>query len=808
MRGTASAPARARLQAASSQELLEAAEPDLWDSELVTYQAPRFTWGGRTLKPGSTVFWRVALDAGDGIERWSEVTHFGVALTPDAWADARWITHPAWMSAPGGEALPALSREFTAPANVSGARLFVASGGVLDVTLNGVPVSADLLAPGYSVYDVRVPATAWDIGHLLLPGASNTLRVEIGTGIAWVPPTERYSKLVAEHLLPRLLARVEFDDETPAVVSGTDWAACLTGTTSAHWFAGEDHDARVEDHAQASASDLGPANLHRVWFPEFPGLRVTEQLEPASIERLADGTRIYDFGINVAGRAEVELTSAAGRSLEFWPGELLLPDGRVDQHTTGSPLYDTYITREGHQVWRPRFVYHGFRYVEVRGIAADADDPRLTAQVVHADNLSGGTFHTDDGYLVTLDQLIDRAIRGNMYSVFTDCPNREKLGWIEQLHLCFDALARHFDVQAHLRDAIVHMADSQLASGAIPSIAPETVDFSNNEWQGDPDAFREDPNWGGAIAFLPWRLYETYGDRPALERAWPAITRFVHYLRARERDGLVDFGLGDWIALDASTPRSMVATFGYVRVLETAARIAEVLGEPGVEALRSDAERVRGSFAASFAHADDVWGSGSHGSYALALDLGAVSEDRIPAVRDRLLSAIDATGGRVSAGENTWPSLMRVLHAMDRDDVIDAMVRDDTAPGYGWQIRHGATALAESWFGATGAMNDNSQNHFMLAMVHDWMSQVVGGLTQHPDSIGWQRALVAPVPLATVRRSRVSYQSVVGEYVVAWNADPVFSLEVTVPPGGAATVVMPGSGEHHDVVAGTWRLSQ
>jgi len=806
MAGTA-APLQVRLLAASTPELLADGTADLWDTGWLTSDSPRLTWGGDALTPGSTVHWCVGLDAGDGVEHRSAVEHFGVALRDAAdWGDARWITHPDWAEGTG-DALPALTTRFVAPASVADARLFLASGGVLHVTVNGIPASADLLAPGYAVYDARVPAVAWEIGHLLRPGAENELRIEIGTGVAWVPPTDRYSKLVAEDLRPRVLARLEFASGAP-VVSGADWRSVLTATSAAHWFAGEDHDARADDRAEGPAFDLGAADLHPTWFAEHPGLRVVEELEPVSVDRLADGTRVYDFGVNVAGRAEVELTTSAGTRLEFWPGELLLPDGRVDQHTTGTPLYDSYVAREGGQTWAPRFVYHGFRYLELRGLSAGDPDPRLTAQVVQADNSLAGAFHTDDEFLVALDRLIDRAIRGNMYSVFTDCPNREKLGWIEQLHLCFDALARHYDVQAHLRDAIVHMSDSQLPSGSIPSIAPETVDFSDHEWQGDANAFREDPNWGGAIALLPWRLYETYGDRRALETAWPAITRYLAFLRSRERDGLLDFGLGDWIALDTSTPRSEVATYGYLRVLEAAARIAEVLGAPDATGLRADAERVRNAFGAAFVGADGVCGSGSHGSYALALDAGAVPEVLVPAVHERLLAAVAATGGRVSAGENSWPSLMRVLHGMGRDDLIDAMVRDDSAPGYAWQVRHGATALAESWFGATGAMNDNSQNHFMLAMVHDWMSQVVGGLAQHPDSIGWRHALVAPTPLATVRHARTSYVSAVGEYVVDWVADPAFAVEVTVPPGGAATVVMPDGSARHEVGAGTWRFEQ
>ena len=802
MRGSALAPDLVWVQAASRAALLDSGEPDLWDSQ-AAYSGPSLAWGGPRLAAGATVHWRVGLAMTGGEPTWSAVSRFGVALLEEAdWGGAQWVTHPAWSTSDGADGLPAVETTFSAAGGGQDARLFLAASGVVSVTVNGRPATADVLSPGYAVYDRRVPAVAWDIGPALVEG-TNTLRIELGTGVSWVAPTDRYSKLVAQDLLPRVLVRVDL--ESAAVVSGAAWTSVLTATGSAHWFAGEDHDARASDHDAQPVAVLGNAGLHRVWWNEHPGMRVTETLPALSMMHSDDGTRVIDFGTNVVGWPELSLTTGAGTEVQLWPGELLDADGRVDQRTTGTPLYDSYTTRDGEQSWHPSFVYHGFRYLEVRGLAATDRDPVVVARVIRAVNERAGAFETDDAYLATLDRLIDRAIQGNMFSVFTDCPDREKLGWVEQLYLCFDALARHYDVDAHLRDAIVHMSDSQLADGSVPSIAPETVDFSDHEFNGDPDAFRHDPNWGGAIAFLPWRLYENYGDRRALELAWPATRRYVEYLTSRERDGLVDFGLGDWIALDTSTPRQMVATFGYLRVLETAGKIATALGESAAAAdFGAGAMRVRAAFAAAFGRDDDSWGSGSQGSFALALDAGVVDARRIPVVRELLLAAVRANGNRLSTGENTWPSLLRALHDMGRDDVTARLIRDDSGPGYGWQVKHGATSLAESWVGATGADKDNSQNHFMLGMVHDWMSQVVGGLAQHPESVGWRRASIAPVPIAGVSRMHVSYRSPLGEYDVRWSDGRTFRLEVIVPPGGSATVTLPRTGMQHEVTAGSW----
>ena len=69
--------------------------------------------------------------------------------------------------------------------------------------------------------------------------------------------------------------------------------------------------------------------------------------------------------------------------------------------------------------------------------------------------------------------MIERAVQSNMYSVLTDCPHREKLGWLEETHLVFGTIMRNFDVAAYARSIVQKIAEAQLPSGQIPSIAPE-----------------------------------------------------------------------------------------------------------------------------------------------------------------------------------------------------------------------------------------------------------------------------------------------------------------------------------------------
>src|SRR5690606_38490952 len=126
-----------------------------------------------------------------------------------------------------------------------------------------------------------------------------------------------------------------------------------------------------------------------------------------------------------------------------------------------------------------------------------------------------------------IHDLIKWAIKSNMASVFTDCPHREKLGWLEEVHLMGNSIRFNYDMAAMGRKVIGDMMRSQLPNGLVPEIAPEYVQFT---WGGD--MFRDSPEWGSTSIILPWYLYKWYGDRQALSMAYPMMQRYIAYLQS------------------------------------------------------------------------------------------------------------------------------------------------------------------------------------------------------------------------------------------------------------------------------------
>ncbi|MGP3960705.1 family 78 glycoside hydrolase catalytic domain [Nonomuraea sp. 3N208] len=768
---------------------------DLWDTGEVDGQDQHVIYGGRPLGSRAVAYWQVRVrDAEGRWSGWSPSARFELGLLdPGDWT-ASWITHPGWHGegdprAGEGHPLPLLAAEFTLAGPPARARLYVAGLGVYVASINGSPVTDAVLEPPYTDFTRRVVYAAHDVTPLLREGA-NAMGIELGPGIAHVfPHQDRYMKFFGSKGAPRAIAQLEVgyaDGTADRFATGADWLATEGPTVRSHWYGGEDHDARRAlagwDRPGADRSAWRPATVlpgttETLRSRACPPIRVVEELPAVAKLVAADGTPVFDVGTVVAGWAELRLDLPAGHCLRLLPGDQLDAYGRVIQSkpTTGAPIFNVYVTMDGPQRWHPRFRYDGFRYVEVQGLPGHVGAEAVTALVLRADNARVGTFETSHALVNDIHTIIDRALRGNMYSVLTDCPHREKLGWLEQAHLLFDVVACNYDVAAYYRELLVTMAEAQTPDGLVPDTAPEYVVFDG--------AFRDDPNWGGALVRIPWQLYRWYGDTTAMETHYEAMCRYVGYLTGRADDGILAHGLGDWIGLDPATPVPLVSTWGYWRAASTMARVAGVLGHgDDAKRYRTLSERIATAFTGAF-----LGKAGTQASDVLALDMGVVPADLAPSVLDRVAEAV--AGGGITVGEIALPALFRVLSRAGRHDALWEFATSTGRPSYGYQVRHGATALTEAWDGPTRGL---SQNHFMLGAIDAWFYRGLGGIGQAPGSAGFRRLLIDPAVPGGLEWVRASTGTPYGQAEVSWaRREDAFTLEVGVPPGSSAEIRLP-----------------
>jgi alpha-L-rhamnosidase len=712
------------------------------------------------------------------------------------WSEAHHATgQAAPQPPPEPERQALLAHGFTLSKPIRSARLYAAGLGIFEPRLNGAEVGDAVLEPANTDFRKRVQYSTYDVTDRLRPG-ENTLGFMLGGGIYDVPADSgRYVKFAGSMGPPKLIAQLEvtYADGTREVVATDDsWRANSGPTTFSSWYGGEDYDARREragwdapgaaHEGWRTATDLGGADGGPVLSAQQdPPVRVQETVHAVSRREVAPGVWQYDLGRNLAGWPELTLRGAAGQTAELRPSELLGSNGRISQAEIGGPVYFRFTAAgDGPETFHPRFMYYGFRYVEVSGLEEPPALEDVRAKVLRADNERAGDVETSDATLNATYDMVSRAVESNMLSVLTDCPHREKLGWLEEYHLLYDTVAANFDVAAYYRKLVRDITDAQLPNGMVPDIAPEYTVFGGG--------FRDDANWGGAVIMAPYKHYQAYGDAGPLRAAYPAMKRYMGYLATKASGDILSHGLGDWGAFDTSTPLAIPATTAYYRFAKVMAEIAPMAGDAdaatGYDAL---AARIRSAFNARFLDEDaGSYGSGSQASNALALAAGIVPAEHRAAVLASLRDDIAARGNHLSTGEIGLRALFDVLGDDGDADTVLAMATNPTAPSYAAMLASGATTLPEFWDG------HGSQNHFMMGAIDDWSHRYLAGV--RPTAPGFRRFVVAPLVPERLDSVRASWRSPYGTIRSGWERDgTALEQRVTVPVNTRAEVRVPAA---------------
>ena len=487
------------------------------------------------------------------------------------------------------------------------------------------------------------------------------------------------------------------------------------------------------------------------------------------------------------------------------PGELLKPDGTVTQASGGAGpnnpvLFNYTLAGDGEERWHPRFSYYGFRYVEVESIPATGGSPApellsLQTDFLHDDVSIDGHFNSGVKELNDIHSLIDRAILSNMVSVLTDCPTREKLGWLEQTHLAGYAIMANYGVLRLYEKIAEDMAEAQLPNGFVPAIAPEYVAFLDAK--GGSTNFRDSPEWGSADILATWQVYAFYGDADILREHYESMVHYAAYLRSKLQDGMLTYGLGDWFDIGPGNPgesqltgKGLTATATYYQDLDTLAKIASVLGKTGdVEAFNKEAVSIRESFNSHLFHTETaIYDRGSQTAQAMPLALGLVPPELRQAVLDNLVRDIRAHNNHVTAGDIGFHYVVRALTDNGRSDVLFDMLSREDSPSYGYQLKRGATTLTEAWDTNPGS----SQDHFMLGHAEEWFYRGLAGIDVDLSRPQPRQITLHPAFLTKVPEVQANIQTALGNVVSSWvHEGSRTRWHFVIPPGVRATVVLP-----------------
>jgi hypothetical protein len=373
--------------------------------------------------------------------------------------------------------------------------------------------------------------------------------------------------------------------------------------------------------------------------------------------------------------------------------------------------------------------------------------------------------------------------------VLTDCPHREKLGWLEVSQLLADGLMYNFDLARFYAKIEQDMADSQIDNGLIPDIAPEYTVFSKG--------FRDSPEWGSAGVINPWNALVMYGDRRNLENHFSVMLRYADYLQSTAKDQIVSHGLGDWYDIGPGGPgesqltsKGITSTAVYYQDLSILQRVAALLGKKDeATALAARAAKVREAFNTAFYHPKDKqYDRNSQTANAMPLILGLAETKERGAVAANLASEIKDGKYHVTAGDVGFSYLVRALTDTEQGDLLYQMVCQTDGPGYAYQIDHGATSLTEAW----DTNPASSQNHCMLGHVEGWFYRGLAGIRADESAPGFRHFILRPQMPEGLEWVKAHYDSIRGRIASEWHVEPdATTWTVQIPPNTTATLNLP-----------------
>lgn len=814
-----------QIRVADSKEKLVVRKGYLWDSGKVdSPESVLIPFQGKDLKSGTTYYWSVRCwDNSGKVSEWSIPQSFTMGLlNASDWQGAEWISLeadeaqlrrvPALL--PGRDQLPEkqfknpqFRKEFVSGKAIKKAIASVSGLGHFEFFLNGSKVGTNFLDPGWTKYDKSVLYVTFDVTSLLNNGA-NVIGVMLGGGFYQIPPT-RYLKIYNGFGAPKLKMhlQLEYTDGTrECIVSDRSWKTTESPIVFSSIYGGEDYNAALEQEGWmhsgfddcAWKTPFVAQNEVAMYAQRSTPLHVRDQMPVVRSWKTSTGKWVYDFGQNFSGIVRIKVKGERKKTIKFHPSELLNSDSTVNQYSSGGPFWFAYSLK-GSEVeeWQPQFTYYGFRYVELEGaVPVGADNPGNLPEILEIKGLhttnsapEAGSFTCSKPLFNKTHELIDWAMRSNMASILTDCPHREKLGWLEEAYLMQYSLQYRYNLSRLYEKILADMAQAQTENGVIPTIAPEYVRFDSG--------FEDTPEWGSAFILCPWNLYQWYGDTRFIVKYYPQMKRYLEYLTSRANDHIVAYGLGDWYDLGPNPPgysqltsNGVTATATYYYNTIVLQQMAALLGNTEDEKLYGElAAKIKESFNRHFFHKDkQCYDRNSQTANAIAIAINLVEPAYKMGVLNNLIFDIRQRGNALTAGDVGYGYLLKALGKNGCQEIIYDMNSQYDVPGYGYQLAEGATSLTESW----KASRSSSNNHFMLGHLMEWLYSGLGGIRQQEGSVAYKKILIDPQVVGDLREARTCYESPYGTIRCEWRKEHgAFFIKVEIPENSEALVLLP-----------------
>lgn len=737
-----------------------------------------------------------------------------------------------------------MRRTFSIDKKIRKARLYMTTHGIYEVKINSKKVDDSILAPGFTTYDKRLKYQVYNVDSLINNGL-NAVGVTIADG--WYKGKIALGRGCEYGEVLGLLFQLEliYEDNSKEIICSDElWKYSYDGPVRvADLFLGETIDARMND-GEISSIEYDDSAWKDVYVREGvnntleaqidPPVRVFERISAKRIWIDNNGDTIVDFGQNLAGFINVQLTCKEGEKITFEHGEVLDKDGNFTYAFTGTRAQkDTYICRgNGLEVFEPKFTYHGFRYVRVVG-GSNWQKEQFTALAISTDNNVTGSFRCSDNKLNQLQHNIYWSQRSNNITIPTDCPTREKAGWTGDVVVYGPTALYNQDMVAFYEDWLRSIRVEQLDNGHVLNTVPQIKNYVQQSMAGSL-------GWGDVILTLPWQLYKLSGDRKALEENYEVMGKWMtamknaayempYNINSEGSERHIDnqhylintgFHFGDWLVPSVKNeqgfsdgPASSFLTMNYVGTsllvanAELYSQISKILGYEKVsEEYKKYAQRVREAFYEEYVDKNGRLGQELQGNYILALVNHMVPKEKEELLANRLNDLIKENGECLDTGFMSVAYLLDVLCDYGYEDTAWKVLWQNKCPSWIYEIENGATTLWENWdaIREDGTVDKCSFNHYAFGCVGDFLYRRILGLQNL--GLGYDEILINPIYTCGLEWAEGSYNSIHGEISIRWEKkDEGYLVSGKVPANTKATIVLP-NGKKKEIGNGEFKL--
>nr|WP_229094559.1 family 78 glycoside hydrolase catalytic domain [Bacteroides eggerthii] len=791
-----------RLKVATSPQLLKRGKADVWKSRRVNTDIPRMVYQGPALQAHTRYYWQVEVWS-NSRKLTSEIASFETAkLSITDWHDAKWISDTfdkEFRKAPLLRKSISLEEK-----NIKNARLYVSGVGYYEFFINGAHVSDRKLEPGYTHFDKRVLYSTYDVTSMLQHG-ENVLAAELGNGWLNIQSLSVWEFEKARwRMRPRMIAelRITYNDGTVQTIpTDRTWKTNSGACSFNNLYSGEVYDARLvhkgwtipgfDDKKWMPAIEVeAPAKI--LTSQQMPPIRVVREVKPVSMRKIDDYTYIYDMGENMTGVCRLQVQGPTGTCVTLAHGELIHDDGTLNQgnieiyfkrEKNGLPQHvdpferiqtDTYfLSGNGMETYEPRFTYHGFRYVEVASTRPlTLTQESLTGLCMHTDVEPVGNFACSNEILNKLVEASCNSYLGNLFSIPTDCPQREKNGWTADGYVGMDYGLLFYDGITVYEKWMNDFIDNQRERGDLSGIIPSSG-WGYADWIG--------PVWDAALFIIPNNLYKYYGDTRAIEKMWDTCVRYLQYLETREKDGKLTYGIGDWVFYKAKTDTHFTSTAFYWLDNVLMAKFADLTGHDGTK-YRAKADNLKELINNEWFDAEKkMYANGTQAAQSVGLALGLVPEEHAQAVADNLVRMIRDNGHQLDFGMlgSKFVPAMLVKYGY-ADDAYKMIIRPE-APSWANWIHRGLTTLPETWV-LDKDFKDASLNHAFLGDISAWMMNSLAGINPNPKKPGFAGIIIRPQFINGISWAKGEYRSVRGLIRSEWKREGnQIELNIIIP---------------------------